>query len=159
MDIKNQINEPVNADTMREFVKSYLLDYNAKNAVIRIGLSKLHADHIVGEFMSHPFVLNEIKRQEAEAAALASNPELVKQEVIKQLLSILKNDDPTLKAGDRISASKQLCDLLALAPKQAQTETAIQNIMVVPPQMDADSWSALAIQSQSDLKAKLEASL
>ena len=158
MDINN-VKEPPNAENMRKFVTEYLKDYDAVKSVIRVGLNPLHAQHIAKEFLESSFVLNLIKEEEAKSAHMMSDPELMKGEIIKQLLSILKNDGETLKAAERISAAKMLTDLLQLAPKQTQSETAVTNVMICPPQMDADSWSALAIQSQSDLKAKLEASL
>ena len=153
-------NDPPNADIMRDFVTSYLLDYNARSAVLRIGLNQTHCDHIAKEFMNDTFVLNEIKRQEAEAAELASNPDLIKSEVIKNLLSILKNDGEALKPSDRIASAKMLCDLLALAPKQTSNDNQMQtNVLIVPPSMDADAWSTIAMKSQEDLKLKLEQSL
>jgi hypothetical protein len=155
MDITNQLQEPPNAENMRKFVAEYLKDYDPIKSVIRIGLNPIHANHIAKEFMESAFVLNLIKSEEERTANVLANPDLMKSEITKQLLSILKNDGESLKASERISAAKMLTDLLQLAPKQVVNESAPVNVMVIPASMDGDSWSALAIKSQSELQAKL----
>ena len=152
--------EPPEKENMIRFVDEYLHDRNGKNAALRIGITAIHSDYVAKYFLEHPYVQNLIKEREAALHSIVTDKDAMRQEIIRNLLSILKKDDDSVKQSERISAGKMLAEMMDLVPKQqAQENNVVHNVLIAPPAMNADDWSALAMKSQEELKAKLESSL
>ncbi len=150
----------VEIDTMRKFCEEYQYDQDPTNSALRIGITKLYAKSVADEFMNTEFVQLELKRMASQTQAVVSDKELLKQELIRNLLSILKKDGETVNQATRIQAAKQLAELMELNPKQqVDSNTQISNVMIVPAPLSVDDWSNQAQAQQSELYKQLEASL
>lgn len=157
---RRRTHSQVEIDTMRKFCEEYQYDQDPVNAALRIGITKLYAKSVADEFMNTEFVQLELKRMATQTQAIVSDKELLKNELIRNLLSILKKDGETVNQATRIQAAKQLADLMELNPKQQVDTNQVQHsVMIVPAPLSIDDWSQQAVAQQAELYKQLEASL
>jgi hypothetical protein len=150
---------PYEQEIMLKFVEEYSFDKDPRKAALRIGITAVHAQTVADKFMNSPFVQGHIKKRQYKDAIIVQDPEKLKQELIINLMNIVRYDGEAANPSARVAAAKTIAQLTGIeAPKQ-ETATQISNIMLIPSPMSVDDWSSVAQTQQSKLQKDLEASL
>ena len=150
----------IEKETMRRFCEEWIHDRDDMNAAIRIGITNLYAKSVAMDFLSTAYCQNYIKELTTKTDSIVSDDELLRQELIRNLLSILKKDGADVSQAARIAAAKQISDLMGLSKKvEVDTATQISNVMICPAPLSIDDWSKNAQAQQAELYKQLEASL
>lgn len=140
----------------REFVKQYLVDYDAHAAALRVGFLANIADDYAKQFMGESFVQKLIAEHESKVA-LDEGPEreAQKKRVMAQLMREAHFTGKGSSHAARVAALGKLAALFGLEPQSgAGSATGPQGgVMVVPARVSANDWENGAASSQGALKA------
>ena len=150
---------PYEKEVMLKFVEEYSFDKDPKKAALRIGITALHAQTVADKFMDSPFVQLEIKKRQYKDIKMVQDPERLKQELIINLMNIVRYEGEASNPSARVAAAKTIAQLTGIESPKQETATQISNVMVIPAPMSVDDWSATAQAQQSRLQKELEASL
>ena len=150
---------PYEQEMMRKFVEEYAFDKDPKKAALRIGITAIHAQTVADKFMDSPFVQLEIKKRQYKDIKIVQDPEKLKQELIINLMNIVRYEGEASNPSARVAAAKTIAQLTGIEAPTKTENTQISNVMVIPAPMAIDDWSAAAQAQQSKLQKELEASL
>lgn len=144
---------------MDRFIKEYMHDQDGVKATLRVGISSTYATTWAKNWLDHPYVQLGIKKAKIEIAQIANDPDRLRQEMISQLINIMRADG--LKPTDRLAAIAQLSKLQGFdAPTKSETTTEIKGgVMIAPAMLGVDEWSSLAQSQQAKLHQTLVESL
>lgn len=162
-DLSMKQDEPSRFDVeaMDKFLFEYIYDYEPELAAIRCGIKKPYAKNIALGFLDTQYFQLKLKEYNTEKNALLDDTELLRRDLVRNLLDILRYNGAEVAQSARIAASKEITALMGLANKQeSNTEDEFKSgVMVVPASLPVGDWSNQAIASQAALHKQLEASL
>lgn len=143
------------------FLEEYLFDLDAKKAAIRVGITATHAESVSKNWLETQYFQNRYREVTQKQDKLLTDDDLIKQEMKRALLSIIKCENPEIvPPAARIQAMDRLSKLMGLDAKAQQDTSQVQHsVMIVPAPMSIDDWSTTAQAQQAELYKQLEASL
>ena len=148
-------------DTIDKYIIEYIFDKDEEKAAIRMGISRTYAKSIAKGFVDTPYFQIKLKEYSVEKDTLLDDTELLRREIVRNLIDVMKYNGENASQSARIASAKEISAIMGLATKQ-QTNTEDEfahGVMVVPSTLPIDLWSEQAIASQAALHKQLEASL
>ena len=148
-------------DTIDKYIIEYIFDKDEEKAAIRMGISRTYAKSIAKGFVDTPYFQIKLKEYSVEKDTLLDDTELLRREIVRNLIDVMKYNGENASQSARIQSAKEISAIMGLATKQ-QTNTEdefISGVMVIPASLPIDEWSSQAIASQAALHKQLEASL
>lgn len=148
-------------EVIDKFLLEYIYDYEPELAAIRCGITKTYAKQLAQGFIDTQYFQLKLKEYNSDKNALLDDTELLRRDLVRNLLDILRYNGAEVSQVARISASKEITALMGLSAKQQTTveDDCKGGIMLVPSTLGVDEWSSQAIASQAALHKQLEASL
>ena len=113
---------PQDKEVRDHFIEQYFLDFNSRNAIIRLGYNPSYADHMARQFMSDSYVLNGIEQKKRQGVTDEAKDGL-KSWITAELMSRAQYNGPGSTETAKISALKVLIDLHGLAPGTGSSKT------------------------------------
>lgn len=139
--------------TRRQFVKEYLIDYDARKACLRIGYSNLFASDFAKRFMDEPYTLQLIAEVEGGTAPGEEfNEEKEKQRILKALWR--EANSMQSPAAARVAALAKLTSIFGMdAPTRSQVKIDgnENGTFIVPGIMNEAQWAEQAAAQQAEL--------
>lgn len=162
-DISMKQDEPSEFDknSMDKFLLEYIFDKDPELAALRMGISKAYCKQVAQGFMDSQYFQIKLKEYSVEKDTLLSDNDLLRREIVRNLLDLVKYNGENSSASARVASAKEISAIMGLATKQ-QTNTEDEfasGVMVVPASLPMDTWSTQAVASQAALHKQLEASL
>jgi hypothetical protein len=151
----------IERESIDKFILEYVYDKDAEKAALRCGISKTYAKGVAQSFIDTQYFQLRIKDYETNKDVLLDDMELLRRELVRNLLDIVKYNGADVAQSARIAAAKEVTALMGLTTSKTgtQEDEFKSGVMIVPASLGVDEWSAQAMQSQTELHAKLEASL
>ena len=148
-------------DTIDKYIIEYIFDKDEEKAAIRMGISRTYAKSIAKGFVDTPYFQIKLKEYSVEKDTLLDDTELLRREIVRNLIDVMKYNGENASQSARIASAKEISAIMGLATKQqsSQEEEYAGNVMVIPASLPIDEWSSQAIASQAALHKQLEASL
>lgn len=128
------------------FVHALTIDWNMRNAAIRVGVPPTSASTQANRFMKEPYVLELLAATREDFAERAKN---VKSHILFSMYQEMGSID-----GNRVAAARLIAEIEGLIG-QGKTEINFNqnnNVMVVPMSADPSEWEVKALQEQQTLK-------
>lgn len=140
-----------------QFVKEYLIDYDAKAATIRVGYQQSIASEYCVRLMNCPYVLQQIKKLEEETPE--ESAEAMRKRVINGLIREANYRGPGCSPGARVAALAKLAAIQGMdAPTRSKTEISGPDgtplgggVFVVPGIISVEDWEKAAEAQQAAL--------
>lgn len=162
-DISMRQDEPseFDKDAMNRFLLEFVYDKDPEKAALRCGISKTYAKQVAQSFLDTQYFQLKLKDYETNKDVLLDDMEMLRKELVKQLLDIVKYNGTDVSQAARIAASKEITALMGLnlQRQSTQDDEFASGVMVVPASLPMDTWSTQAVASQAVLHKQLEVSL
>ena len=140
------------------FVEYYLLDYNQKNACLKLGFLEPYARDWGDSFLGEGYVQRLINSHQGLTGS--AQPEDEKDKRVVQLISWLEEiaTNEGASATARVQAINKISELEGLQNKNDNNgiEGATGGVMVVPLMTTPEQWGQMAATNQDALKAKAD---
>ena len=148
-------------DTIDKYIIEYIFDKDEEKAAIRMGISRTYAKSIAKGFVDTPYFQIKLKEYSVEKDTLLDDTELLRREIVRNLIDVMKYNGENASQSARIQSAKEISAIMGLATKQqtSNEEEYMGSVMIVPSTLPVDEWSSQAIVSQAALHKQLEASL
>ena len=149
---------PAELSFREDFVREYLTDHNAVNALMRLGHTQAVALSSAPRLMAEQYVKDLItKRGEHRLTGMdgSQKDDTLRAEMELILRQIMCN--PSAKGSERVAAAKELAALRGFhAPIKTDSDDNLGGVMIVPQLPNSveaiDDWEQLSIVSQQQLK-------
>lgn len=149
------------------FVEEYLTDYDAYQACIRVGYTKMLAKKFCAIFMQEPYTLQRIRLRETGGAEVEEDSaEARKRRVMMGLIREANYRGPGCSQAARVAALSKLAAIEGMdAPKKSIHEMTGPDgqpisqggFFVVPGIMTTEDWEKRAAEQQAALVAQVPA--
>ena len=158
---------PQDLELRDQFVRYYMLNYDAYGSCIRLGFEPEAAFELSKEYMSDPYVLTSITKAENARQGVKSDEndlsvlpngfvphdeETDKQRIKSALFKEGFFRGPGSSHAARVAALKTLAQIYELDKEEKKVEKVASNVMVVPAMGSVDSWEQSASEQQEKLK-------
>lgn len=131
------------------FVAEFVFDYNASQAMMRMGYAQAGASVRAHTWLKHPYVQWKLKdyvnKLEAQTLCTRGN-------VIAMLVREANYYGPDGNAASRVAACRQLAKALGLNVLKIEQEVRNVSVMEVPMVPSTEDWSSAARESQRQLR-------
>lgn len=141
------------------FVKQYLIDYDAVNAAVRIGYNRGIAKEYAARFMDEPYVIKQIQVQ--EIAPAEEDPKDLQKRIMAGLIREANYRGAGSSQAARVAALGKLAQLNGMEPATrnkteltgADGEPLGAGTFVIPGLMTPEAWEEAARKQQETLVA------
>jgi hypothetical protein len=144
-----------------QFVETYLTDYDAFAACVRIGYGPAYAKDYCVRFMQESYTLQRISQRERERnPASATDEELaitqaeMKQQIMTGLVREANYRGPGASQAARVAALAKLASLYGMdqpVKTQVEVSTHADGTIVIPGMMTPEQWEKAAAEQQDKL--------
>jgi hypothetical protein len=151
---------PFEKEAIDRFLKEYVYDLNPELAAIRCGITAMYSKSVAANWMETDYFQNKLKQYQSHTDDLLSDEAMLKSEMLRNLIQIMKADGENSNPTARITAMDRISKLMGFdAKQQADTSQVQHSVMIVPAPLSIDEWSNQAQVQQAELYKQLEASL
>lgn len=139
------------------FVQEYFVDYDEKQAAIRIGYSKQIADEYAVRLMQCPYVAQQMRKHEVEDAV--DSDEKMNKRIINGLIREAHYKGPGSSPSARVAALAKLASIQGLDKPSTKdplvdadgNPIGLTGVFVVPGIATPEDWARIAAKQQDDL--------
>jgi len=151
----------IERDTIDKYIIEYVFDKDEEKAAIRMGISRVYAKSIAKNFVDTPYFQIKLKEYSIEKDALLDDADLLRREIVRNLIDVMKYNGENASQSARISSAKEISAIMGLAAKQqlSNEDEFANGVMVLPSLLPIDEWNSQSIASQAALYKQLEESL